>query len=155
MFFTFYFLKFKLVFVTCLLFCLQAFQSDNTPRQNEHCLRNFDLSEYRQVFSDLAVWVYQTLIKQMQEAVQQTIGKSHDRKLTYDLRVWVLSGVYWPDHSGCLALSNSRSTHMTECRPMTCLEYLCNNYLQYKFIYNCIAITHGSSKFMKIYQQFL
>ncbi|XP_063437804.1 fibrinogen-binding protein-like isoform X9 [Mytilus trossulus] len=51
----------------------KAFQSDNSPRQNEHCLRNFDLSEYRQVFSDLAVWIYQTMIKQMQESVQQMI----------------------------------------------------------------------------------
>lgn len=54
---------------------LQAFQADNSPRQNEHGLRNFDLSEYRQVFSDLAVWIYQTMIKQMQESVQQMIGK--------------------------------------------------------------------------------
>ncbi|CAC5367738.1 MYO5 [Mytilus coruscus] len=51
----------------------KAFQADNSPRQNEHCLRNFDLSEYRQVFSDLAVWIYQTMIKQMQESVQQMI----------------------------------------------------------------------------------
>ncbi|VDI51598.1 myosin V [Mytilus galloprovincialis] len=51
----------------------KAFQADNSPRQNEHGLRNFDLSEYRQVFSDLAVWIYQTMIKQMQESVQQMI----------------------------------------------------------------------------------
>ncbi|KAJ8311363.1 hypothetical protein KUTeg_010718 [Tegillarca granosa] len=51
----------------------KSFQSENTPRQNEHCLRNFDLSEYRQVFSDLAVWIYQTLIKLMQEAIQPMI----------------------------------------------------------------------------------
>ena len=51
----------------------KAFQPDNTARQNEHCLRNFDLSEYRQVFSDLAVWIYQALIKQMQETVHQMI----------------------------------------------------------------------------------
>ena len=27
--------------------------------QNEQCLRNFDLSEYRQVLSDISVWIYQ------------------------------------------------------------------------------------------------
>ena len=55
---------------------LQAFQTENTSRQNEHCLRNFDLSEYRQVFSDLAVWIYQTLIKHMEEVLQPMVGKS-------------------------------------------------------------------------------
>ena len=63
----------------CLLtngvFCvLQQFQVDNQPRQNEMCLRNFDLSEYRQVFSDLAIWIYQTLIKLMEELIQPNIG---------------------------------------------------------------------------------
>ena len=66
-----------------LEFIFQAFQADNTPRQNENCLRNFDLSEYRQVFSDLAVWIYQTMIKQMQETVQQMVGKSLPRSQFY------------------------------------------------------------------------
>ncbi|KAF9809275.1 hypothetical protein SFRURICE_015738 [Spodoptera frugiperda] len=35
------------------------YQSANTPRQNQQCLRIFDLSEYRQVLSDIAVWIYQ------------------------------------------------------------------------------------------------
>ncbi|XP_052268042.1 unconventional myosin-Va-like [Dreissena polymorpha] len=51
----------------------KQFQTKNTPRQNEHCLRNFDLSEYRQVFSDLAVWIYQTLIKNMEATIQPSI----------------------------------------------------------------------------------
>ncbi|XP_022303516.2 unconventional myosin-Va-like isoform X3 [Crassostrea virginica] len=51
----------------------KAFQTENTSRQNEHCLRNFDLSEYRQVFSDLAVWIYQTLIKHMEEVLQPMV----------------------------------------------------------------------------------
>ncbi|WAR28974.1 MYO5A-like protein [Mya arenaria] len=52
----------------------KQFQQENTPRQNEHCLRNFDLAEYRQVFSDLAVWIYQTLIKLMEATIQPSIG---------------------------------------------------------------------------------
>ncbi|XP_076436047.1 unconventional myosin-Va-like isoform X2 [Babylonia areolata] len=51
----------------------KPFQSENQPRQNEMCLRNFDLSEYRQVFSDLAIWIYQTLTKLMQELLQPSI----------------------------------------------------------------------------------
>lgn len=51
----------------------KAFNQENTPRQNEHCLRNFDLAEYRQVFSDLAVWIYQTLIKLMEATIQPSI----------------------------------------------------------------------------------
>lgn len=35
-----------------------GFQKDNTLKQNEQCLKNFDLVEYRQVLSDHAVWVY-------------------------------------------------------------------------------------------------
>lgn len=36
-----------------------VFQKTNTQKQNEHCLKNFDLSEYRQVFSDISFWIYQ------------------------------------------------------------------------------------------------
>ncbi|XP_042909749.1 unconventional myosin-Va isoform X2 [Parasteatoda tepidariorum] len=51
----------------------KAFQMENTPKQNEQCLRNFDLSEYRQVLSDVAVWIYQAVIKLMEERVQPLI----------------------------------------------------------------------------------
>ncbi|KAJ8391648.1 hypothetical protein AAFF_G00087890 [Aldrovandia affinis] len=55
---------------TCrLLHCLkqysgeETFMKRNTPRQNEHCLSNFDLAEYQQVLSDLAIQIYQQLIR--------------------------------------------------------------------------------------------
>uniref|UniRef100_A0A1A8NPF6 Myosin VAa n=1 Tax=Nothobranchius rachovii TaxID=451742 RepID=A0A1A8NPF6_9TELE len=55
---------------TCrFLHCLKQYSGDeafmklNTSRQNEHCLSNFDLAEYRQVISDLAIQIYQQLIK--------------------------------------------------------------------------------------------
>jgi len=51
----------------------KQFQSENKFKQNEQCLRNFDLSEYRQVFSDLAVWNYQALLKLMEELIQPNI----------------------------------------------------------------------------------
>jgi myosin-5 len=51
----------------------RAFQQKNTPKQNDQCLRNFDLSEYRQVLSDIAVWIYQGLIRNFAEKVQPLI----------------------------------------------------------------------------------
>ncbi|XP_022802810.1 unconventional myosin-Va-like isoform X2 [Stylophora pistillata] len=51
----------------------KAFQVHNTPEQNQHCLKNFDLTEYRQVLSDLAIHVYQDLVKCIWEAVQNMI----------------------------------------------------------------------------------
>ena len=46
----------------------------NSPKQNEHCLSNFDLAEYRQVLSDLAIQIYQQLIKCMENILQPMIG---------------------------------------------------------------------------------
>ncbi|XP_074523308.1 unconventional myosin-Va isoform X2 [Halichoeres trimaculatus] len=51
----------------------EAFMKHNTPRQNEHCLSNFDLAEYRQVISDLAIQIYQQLIKCMENILQPMI----------------------------------------------------------------------------------
>merc|ERR1712212_1344166 len=59
-----------------LLHCLKQysgepqFQGESTPQQIEHCLRNFDLSAYRRVLSDIAVWIYQGIAKVMEEEVQ-------------------------------------------------------------------------------------
>ncbi|XP_072396790.1 unconventional myosin-Va isoform X1 [Diabrotica undecimpunctata] len=51
----------------------KTFQIKNTPKQNEQSLRNFDLSEYRQVFTDNAVWIYHGLIKNFEEKIQSLI----------------------------------------------------------------------------------
>jgi len=48
----------------------KTFKEDNTATQNEQCLRNFDLSEYRQVLSDLAIWIYMAVIRYMEEKLQ-------------------------------------------------------------------------------------
>lgn len=47
----------------------------NTSRQNEHCLTNFDLAEYRQVLSDLAIQIYQQLVRVLENILQPMIGK--------------------------------------------------------------------------------
>ncbi|KAL7645004.1 UNVERIFIED_CONTAM: hypothetical protein RMT77_004828 [Armadillidium vulgare] len=51
----------------------KAFQAENTLKQNEQSLKNFDLSEYRQVLSDIGVWIYNGVIKLMEEKVQPLI----------------------------------------------------------------------------------
>ncbi|XP_008202902.1 unconventional myosin-Va isoform X2 [Nasonia vitripennis] len=48
----------------------KPFQLENTPRQNEQCLRNFDLSEYRVVLSNVALWIFNNIITQLKERVQ-------------------------------------------------------------------------------------
>ncbi|XP_065350238.1 unconventional myosin-Va isoform X2 [Cloeon dipterum] len=51
----------------------KAFQAENTPAQNEQCLRNFDLSQYRQVLSDIAICIYQGLMKHLESRVQPLV----------------------------------------------------------------------------------
>ncbi|XP_071941692.1 unconventional myosin-Va-like isoform X2 [Antedon mediterranea] len=51
----------------------QSFSSQNSDFQNEHCLRNFDLSEYRRVLNDLAVHIYQMLVRIIENQVQPMI----------------------------------------------------------------------------------
>ncbi|XP_056112682.1 unconventional myosin-Va isoform X3 [Rhinichthys klamathensis goyatoka] len=65
---------------TCrFLHCLKQYSGDeqfmkhNSPKQNDHCLSNFDLAEYRQVLSDLAIQIYQQLIKSMENILQPMI----------------------------------------------------------------------------------
>ncbi|KAM3609650.1 uncharacterized protein V6R79_018209 [Siganus canaliculatus] len=65
---------------TCrLMHCLKQYSGDevsmthNTVKQNEHCLSNFELSEYRQVLGDLAIQIYRQLIKSMEDTLQPLI----------------------------------------------------------------------------------
>ena len=57
-----------------ILLCVQAFQTHNTPEQNEHCLKNFDLTEYRQLLDDLAVHIYNDILTAINESIQGYIG---------------------------------------------------------------------------------
>ncbi|KAG7321111.1 hypothetical protein KOW79_015526 [Hemibagrus wyckioides] len=62
-----------------LLHCLkqysgeETFLTQNTSKQNEHCLKNFDLAEYRQVLSDLGIQIYQQLIRIAESMLQPMI----------------------------------------------------------------------------------
>lgn len=47
----------------------------NTAKQNEHCLTNFELSEYQQVLSDLVIQIYRQLVKCIENILQPLIGE--------------------------------------------------------------------------------
>ncbi|MEE6503037.1 hypothetical protein FKM82_004721 [Ascaphus truei] len=51
----------------------EGFMKHNTQRQNDHCLSNFDLAEYRQVLSDLAIQIYQQLVRVLENIFQPMI----------------------------------------------------------------------------------
>lgn len=51
----------------------KAFQDKNTQKMNEQCLRNFDLSEYRSLLGEIAVWMYIALIGKLEEKIQPLI----------------------------------------------------------------------------------
>ncbi|XP_072291958.1 unconventional myosin-Vc [Eucyclogobius newberryi] len=62
-----------------LLNCLKQYSGEkefmkhNTPRQTKNCLQNFDLSEHRQIISDLAIHIYHQFISVMEMALAPTI----------------------------------------------------------------------------------
>lgn len=59
----------------------KQFQNENTPKQNEQCLRNFDLSEYRQLMSDIAVWTYQGIVNKI---ICNSIAEGESRRYFCD-----------------------------------------------------------------------
>ncbi|XP_061590558.1 unconventional myosin-Vb isoform X3 [Cololabis saira] len=72
-------MSFWLANTSRLLHCLkqysgeESFMTRNTDKQNEHCLKNFDLTEYRQVLSDLSIQIYQQLVKVAEGIIQPMI----------------------------------------------------------------------------------
>ncbi|XP_044854974.1 unconventional myosin-Va-like isoform X2 [Mauremys mutica] len=63
----------------CLINCLRQYGGDqsyrlaNTPKQNQHCLRNFDLASHCQSLGDLAIQIYQQLIRVAQKKLKPMI----------------------------------------------------------------------------------
>ncbi|XP_060611551.2 unconventional myosin-Vc [Anolis sagrei] len=51
----------------------EEFMKHNTPEQNKNILKHFDLSEYRQVLSDLAIRIYHQFIIVMENNIQPMI----------------------------------------------------------------------------------
>ena len=48
--------------------------SKNSDAQNQQCLRNFDLTEYRNIIHDLAIQIYQNLVRIVDSKLQPMIG---------------------------------------------------------------------------------
>ena len=61
---------------------IKAFQAQNTPKQNEQCLKNFDLAEYRGILSDIAIWLFQGIIKEFENKLNLIIGKYQHKNST-------------------------------------------------------------------------
>ncbi|MBZ3872843.1 Unconventional myosin-Vc [Sciurus carolinensis] len=51
----------------------EEFMKHNSPNQNKNCLNNFDLSEYRQILSDVAIRIYHQFIIVMENNIQPII----------------------------------------------------------------------------------
>ncbi|XP_006831700.1 PREDICTED: unconventional myosin-Vc [Chrysochloris asiatica] len=51
----------------------EEFMKHNSPHQNKNCLSNFDLSEYRQILSDVAIRIYHQFIIVMENNIQPII----------------------------------------------------------------------------------
>ncbi|CAL8261413.1 unnamed protein product [Merluccius merluccius] len=51
----------------------EEFKKQNTLRQNSNCLKNFDLSEHRQILSDLAIHIYHRFITVMEKTLTPMI----------------------------------------------------------------------------------
>ncbi|XP_070763709.1 unconventional myosin-Vc [Enoplosus armatus] len=51
----------------------EEFMKQNTPRQKKNCLQNFDLSEHRQILSDLAIHIYHQFISVMEKTLAPAI----------------------------------------------------------------------------------
>ncbi|XP_054476812.1 unconventional myosin-Vc [Anoplopoma fimbria] len=62
-----------------LLNCLKQYSGEeeflkhNTPRQKKNCLQNFDLSEHRQILSDLAIQIYHQFVSIMEKTLTPAI----------------------------------------------------------------------------------
>ncbi|KAM9351640.1 unconventional myosin-Vc [Symphorus nematophorus] len=51
----------------------EEFMKQNTPRQKKNCLQHFDLSEHRQILSDLAIHIYHQFISVMEKSLTPAI----------------------------------------------------------------------------------
>ncbi|ERE76285.1 myosin-Vc-like protein [Cricetulus griseus] len=51
----------------------EEFMKYNSPQQNKNCLNNFDLTEYRQILSDVAIRIYHQFVVVMENSIQPII----------------------------------------------------------------------------------
>jgi len=63
---------------------IQEYMHDSTEFQRRHCLSNFDLAEYRPVFSDIAVSLFQRLVYLIVQRIKSMIGKAFNGVLRHN-----------------------------------------------------------------------
>lgn len=56
---------FEKILKLSFFFDLKKYQETNTIKQNEQALRNFDLTDYRTIFADLVVHLYDEILKRI------------------------------------------------------------------------------------------
>jgi myosin-5 len=56
---------------------LKKYQTTNTPKQNEQALKNFDLTDYRTIFADLVVHLYDEILKRIKTKLVPMISNIH------------------------------------------------------------------------------
>ncbi|KAL1287392.1 MYO5B [Ovibos moschatus] len=144
---------------TCrLLHCLKQYSGDegfmtqNTAKQNEHCLKNFDLTEYRQVLSDLSIQIYQQLIKIAEGLLQPMIvsamlenesiqGLSGVKPTGYRKRT---SSMPEGDHSYCLEaiIRQMNSFHTVMCDQGLDPEIILQVFRQLFYMINAVTLNN-------------
>ncbi|XP_012931424.1 unconventional myosin-Vb isoform X1 [Heterocephalus glaber] len=144
---------------TCrLLHCLKQYSGDegfmtqNTAKQNEHCLKNFDLTEYRQVLSDLSIQIYQQLIKIAEGLLQPMIvsamlenesiqGLSGMKPMGYRKRS---SSMVDGDNSYCLEaiVHQMNSFHMAMCDQGLDPEIILQVFKQLFYMINAVTLNN-------------
>ncbi|XP_068849767.1 unconventional myosin-Vb [Capricornis sumatraensis] len=144
---------------TCrLLHCLKQYSGDegfmtqNTAKQNEHCLKNFDLTEYRQVLSDLSIQIYQQLIKIAEGLLQPMIvsamlenesiqGLSGMKPTGYRKRT---SSMPEGDNSYCLEaiIRQMNSFHMVMCDQGLDPEIILQVFRQLFYMINAVTLNN-------------
>lgn len=61
----------------------------SSARQKKNCLQNFDLSEHRQIISDLAIHIYHQFISVLEKSLLPAIGNSAlDVALMFHLQLY-------------------------------------------------------------------
>ena len=101
--------------------CLRCLSIPHFPRLMRFNLRNFDLSAYRRVLSDIAVWIYQGITKVMEEEIQPVLvialleHEGNTKGFKDNLRLIALFRYRWSDQRQ--ASSSERKTEQHRQQP--------------------------------------
>uniref|UniRef100_A0A4W5REY2 Myosin VC n=1 Tax=Hucho hucho TaxID=62062 RepID=A0A4W5REY2_9TELE len=104
----------------------EEFMKQNTLRQNKNCLQNFDLSEHRQIFSDLAIRIYHQFISVMEKTLMPMIGRLLSQVHDVQHQTYEITHIFFKVATLCLD-DSFEAVCPTKCKPdgMACnISYL-------------------------------